>query len=54
MSESILIAARDWNWERELLKSAQEVFWGDGKIVCSDQRGCYKTVYQNPLNYTLC
>lgn len=53
MNEIILMAVRDWNWRRELLKGAQEVFWGDGKFVCSEQSGCYKNVYQNPLNYTL-
>lgn len=43
MNEIILISARDWHCGRELLKGAQEVFWGNGKIVCSDQNGCYKT-----------
>lgn len=32
MNEIIWMAVRAWNWGRELLKGAHEVFWGDGKL----------------------
>lgn len=32
MNEIIWMAVRGWNWGRELLKGAHEVFWGDGKL----------------------